>query len=450
MKKLKLILPIAIFSLLLTVNSMAYTAELDPETSLGSYTTMGEFNTDGNYDGWDYAEIGSPSVSGGAFNGTHIGGYPHMAKAQGFTFQVGTIIETRIKYNSGSHGYVRFLPRIDGSENIYPGISGDTLTTQTDGEYHVYRFTLDSGDTIYFGNLTSARFNPDDGGASGNSWHIDYIRLADSTTPPPVVPTNPVPRYVDTQMTLALIHCDSVVTNQWPDDGATNCYVTPDDNSSGRPAAYPILNSSNVFNGVSLIIDNSTIPTFETNSPYSGDYLSFDGNDSIIVTNGWHSGQSMFMDLAFRLQGLPEQTPDNWMALLTTFPVKAYIRNNGDDTYGKLTMLVYDNEGSVAVHYVTVNKLLSSNVWYHLSFSVSNNNVKATVGNDSSGYATTTTTIPSLFEIDGTDVIIGNSWWVPSRSLKGDMDEIRWGIIVPEPTSLFAVILLGLGFLRRK
>ncbi len=448
MKKLNLILITAVSTLFLSINVMAYSSQLDPSTSLDTYTTMGEFNTDGNYDGWDFAEWGNRSVSGGSLNGTHIGGYPHMARGQSFTFQVGTIIETRMKYDATStHGYMRFLPRISGSENIYPGFFGDSLPIQTDGNYHVYRFTLDSSDTIYFGQLSSARFNPDDGGSSGDNWHIDYIRLATSTSPPPV-PTNPVPRYVDTQMTLALIHCDSVVTNQWPNDGATNCYVTPDDNSSGRPAAYPILNSSNIFNGVTIGIDNSTIPTFKTNSPYSGDYLSFDGNDSIIVTNGWNGGETMFMDLAFRLQGLPEQTPDNWMALLTTFPVKAYVVNNGDDTYGKVTMIVYD--GDVAAHYITVNKLLSSNVWYHLSFSVSNNNVEVTVGSDSTGYSSASKTISSLFEIDGTDVIIGNSWWVPSRSLKGDLDEIRWGIIVPEPSILFAGILLGLAFLRRK
>ena len=288
-----------------------------------------------------------------------------------------------------------------------------------------------------------AEFDPPGSPANGN----DFILVlgGDVIPPEPFVPVDP---YTDTVFTRALLHCDSFITNQWPNDSATNCYVTPDDNSSGRPAAYPILNSSNIFNGVTIGIDNSTIPTFKTNSPYSGDYLSFDGNDSIIVTNGWTGGDSMFMDFAFRLQGLPEQTPDNWMALLTTFPVKAYIRNNGDDTYGKLTMLVYD--GDVVVHYLTPNKLLSSNVWYHLSFSISNNNVEATVGSDSTGYSTATDTIPGLFEADGTDVIIGNSWWVPTRSLKGDLDEIRWGTIVPEPSILFAGILLGLAFLRRK
>jgi len=445
MKKLTLMLSTAIFTLLLSVNLMAYSVQVDPGTPLGSYTSIGEFNTPGNYDGWDFAEWGNRSVSGGSLNGTHIGGYPHMARVASFTFEVGTIIEVRMKFDSGSgHGYWRFLPRIDGSENIYPGISAESAPKQTDGNFHIYRMTLDAGDTIFFGNLTSVRFNPDDGGSEGNNWSIDYIRLSDSEpTPPP----GPVPPYTDTQSTRALIHCDSVVTNQWPDDGATNCFVTPDDNSSIRPAVFPILNSSNIFIGTPIAIDNSTIPTFKTNSPYTGEYLSFDGNDSIMVTNSWTGGDSMFMDFAFRLQGLPPLSGDNYMGLLTTYPVKAYIRNV-DDVYGKVLMIIYDD--AVSPHFFYSDKTLSSNVWYHLSFSISNNNVRLTVGSDSTGYDTQTTTIPSLLQPAITDVIIGNSYFGPTRSLKGDLDEIRWGIIVPEPTTLFAGILLGLAFLRRR
>ena len=442
MKKLKFILLTT--ALFLSVNAMSYTAQLDPSIPLESYTSIGEFNTDGNYDTWEFAEWGNRSVSEGHLNGTHIGGYPHMARVTSFTFENGSVIEVRMKFDTGTgHGYMRFLPRINGSENIYPGFSAETLTKQTDGNFHIYRFTLDAGDTNYFGNLTSVRFNPDDGGSEGDNFSIDYIRLSDSA---PSVSTNIIPPYTDTQLTRALIHCDSVVTTLWS-DGTADCLITPDDNSSIRPAVYPILNSTNVFYATPIVVDATTVPTFKTNSPYSGKYLSFDGNDSIIVTNSWTGGDSMFMDFAFRLQGLPNQSPDNWMALLTTYPVKAYIRNNGDDVYGKVTVIVYDAD--VAAHYVTVNKLLNSNVWYHLSLSISNNNVKVTVGSENSGYATQTTSIPSFLEPAITDVIIGNSYFVPSRSLKGDLDEIRWGIIVPEPTFLCLSIFSLLMFYRK-
>ena len=144
MKKIYLILITAVSTLLISINLMAYTSELDPVDPLDTYTSMGEFNTDGNYDGWDFDEIGNPSVNGGAFNGTHIGGYPHMARGQSFEFKVGTIIETRMKYDSGSgHGYMRFLPRISGSENIYPGISGDTLSVHFRcRRFYIFRSTV--------------------------------------------------------------------------------------------------------------------------------------------------------------------------------------------------------------------------------------------------------------------------------------------------------------------
>ncbi len=45
-------------------------------------------------------------------------------------------------------------------------------------------------------------------------------------------------------------------------------------------------------------------------------------------------------------------------------------------------------------------------------------------------------------------VVIGNSFWVPSRTFQGDMDEIRWGNVVSEPTVLLLMTLSGSAFLR--
>jgi len=447
MKKLILMLTTAILTLFLSINVIAYTSQLDPSTPLDTYTSMGEFNTDGDYDGWDFAEWGNRSVSGGSLNGTHIGGYPHMARGQSFEFKVGTIIETRMKYDSGSgHGYMRFLPRISGSENIYPGFFGDSLPIQTDGNFHIYRFTLDAGDTIYFGQLSSARFNPDDGGSSGDNWHIDYIRLSNSSTnQPPIDPPQPTPPYTDNVYNRGLLHCNNAVTNLWPDgDGATNCYITPDDNSSGRQAVSPIMNASNNWG---IAKDDSTMPTFETNSPYGGNFLAFDGNDSIIVNNAWPGGDNMDLDLNFRFNGLPPLAGDNYAGLLWTYPVKAYLRNV-DDTQGKIMMLVYDAAGNPNFFYSS--KLLNQDVWYRLSFSASNNNLKVVVGNDSEGYETDTRSETGLLAPAVTDVIIGSDYFASTRFFQGDLDEIKWGIIIPEPTTLFAGILLGVAFLRRR
>ena len=80
MKKLKLLLIVITLSLLTSLNLMAYSAQVDPDTPLQIFTGIGEFNTDGNLDTWDYAEIGNVYVSNGYFHGTHNGGYPHMAR----------------------------------------------------------------------------------------------------------------------------------------------------------------------------------------------------------------------------------------------------------------------------------------------------------------------------------------------------------------------------------
>ena len=282
-------------------------------------------------------------------------------------------------------------------------------------------------------------FDPPGSAANGN----DYVLVLDTEGVP--IPPEPVviPPYVDNVYTRGLLHCDAVVTNLWP-DGADNCFITPDDNSSGRPAVSPILNASNDW---TIGMDNSTMPTFKTNSPYSGDYLAFDGDDSIIVTNAWLGGDSMTIDLGFRFNGLPPLSGDNYMGVFITYPIKTYIQNI-DNVHGKILMIVYDAD--VNPHFFSSTKVLSPNVWYHLSFSLSNNNVQVVVGNEDDGYTTDTTTVPSLLQPAITDIIIGDSYFVPSRLFKGDMDEIRWGFVIPEPTTVFFIVLICFGLISRK
>ena len=284
-------------------------------------------------------------------------------------------------------------------------------------------------------------------GGYENTWanylngDMDEIRIGTIPgipEPPPIE----FPPYTDNSFNRGLIHCDESVTNQWPNSDP-DCFLTPDDNSSGRLAVSPIMNASNDWG---IARDDSTMPTFKTNSPYGGDYLAFDGNDSIIVTNAWPGGDNMDIDLNFRFNGLPPLSGDNYMGVFITYPVKTYIQNI-DNVRGKILMIVYDMD--VNPHFFWSNKVLSPNVWYRLSFSVSNNNVKVIVGNEDDGYATDTTTVPSLLQPAITDIIIGDSYFVPSRFFKGDMDEIRWGIVVPEPFTFGFIGLLGLLAFRK-
>jgi len=448
MKKLNLMLITAILTLLLSMNLMAYTEELDPETPLENYISIGEFNTDGSFDHWDFAEFDDRSVTGGCLNGYNSSGNPHMARmtSQDIVFEIGTIVETRMRFDVGTgNDKIEMLPRIDGSESLIPGLklAGGTVPTQTDGEFHVYRMTLDANDnTKYFGQLTSTRFDPADRDSIGDNFCIDYIRIANviSTNPP-----YPYPPYVDNEFNHGLLHCNKMVTNLWP-DGSTNCFITPDDNSSGRLAASSIMNASNDWG---IARDDSTMPTLNTNSPYGGDYLAFDGNDSILVTNSWSGGDNMDLDLSFRFNGLPPIDGDNYAGLFWSLPVKAYLRND-DDIHGKILMLVYDAAGSPHFFYST--KIIHSNVWYRLSFSASNNNLRVVIGNENAGYITDTASVTGLLAPSASvpfyNVIIGSDYFGPARLFHGDIDETKWGVIVPEPT-MFFMILICLGLIKR-
>ena len=448
MKKLNLFLTAGAF-ILMPLYLKAFTQELDPTDPLQDYISLGEFNTDGNYDHWDFGNMDNRNVSGGSLNCLNNSSMPHMARVtdQDIVFEPGAVIEARMRFDAGTgNGAIGCYPRIDGSESLMPGINlagNGTVTTQTDGYYHVYRATLDSNDDPkYFGQLTSMRFNPADGGSIGDNFSIDYIRVANAiqTNNPPAI----TPPYTDNENNRGLLHCDEATTNLWP-DGSANCFQTPDDNSSGRLAVSPILNASNDWE---IVIDDSTMPAFKTNSPYGGDYFSFDGNDSIIVTNAWPGGNNLDLDLNFRFEGLPPLSGDNYACLFWTLPVKAYLRNV-DDTNGEILMLVYDAAGSA--HFFYSVKDIHSNMWYRLSFSASNDVLSLKVGNDTEGYKDATSAATGLLAPSITEnVIIGSDYFGPMRLFKGDLDEVRWGVVVPEPFCLSFIIYSLLFIIRKK
>jgi len=450
MKKLNLMLITAILTLLISINLMAYTQQLDPSTPLTDYISLGEFNTDGNFDHWDFNQWDYRNVTGGSLNGRNDSGNPHMARvtSQDIIFEPGSVIEARVKFDADTgNGIMAIYPRIDGSGSLMPGfnLTGGTVLTQTNGNFHVYRVTLDAGDDPkYFGQLTSILFKPADGGSIGDYFSIDYIRVANSilTNAP-----TPYPPYVDNEFNRGLLHCNETVTNLWPDASA-NCFLSPDDNSSGRLAASPIMNASNDWG---IARDDSTMPTLNTNSPYGGDYLAFDGNDSILVTNSWPGGDNLDLNLCFRFTGLPPASGDNYAGLLWTLPVKAYLQNSGNDIHGKVLMLVYDAAG--IPHNFYSNKTINSNVWYYLGFSASNNILKVIVGNEDEGYETRTSSATGLLTPSASvpfyNVIIGSDYFGPARLFQGDMDEVRWGIVIPEPTTVIFMILICLGLFRR-
>jgi len=245
--------------------------------------------------------------------------------------------------------------------------------------------------------------------------------------------------YIDTPNNVALLHCDIAVTNWW---GApnTNSYwlTTPDDNSSGRPACEPILNKTNVGE---FAMDSATTPTFVPGSPYGGDYLSFNGsNSSIYVNNGWLGDTSISLDFSFRWLDLPDVS-DNYAGVLGCVPWRCYFKNAGDGQHGFLQFLMQPGN----VFFPNAAPIyLASNVWYDVHFTWFEQEMTLIVGNPTDGYATNFATTTEDLAGDATQLTIGYGLWVPSRLFHGDLDEIRYGYVIPEPTLFW---ILSFGFL---
>ena len=253
--------------------------------------------------------------------------------------------------------------------------------------------------------------------------------------------------YIDTPNNIALLHCDSAFTNWW---GApnTNSYwlVTPDDTSSGRESLIlPILNNTNA---PAFAMDSATIPTFMPDSPYGGDYLSFNGsNSSIYVNNGWLGDASIFADFSFRWLGLPG-LDDNFASVFACIGWRCYLKNAGNDQHGFLQFLLEDGD----VFFPTTSPTyLTSNVWYDVHLTWYEHNMTLIIGNSSNGYTTNTAYMSEDLNGTATQLLIGYPLWVPTRVFKGDLDEIRYGYIIPEPflftISYFSFLIY---YLRKK
>ncbi len=234
--------------------------------------------------------------------------------------------------------------------------------------------------------------------------------------------------YIDNPSNVALLHCDTTNQEFW--------LITPDDNSSGRPACEPILNMSNA---PGFLKDYNTVPALMPGSPYGGDYLEFNGsNSSIYVNNGWVGDTSISLDFSFRWLGLP-LTNDNFASVFACLPWRCYFRSAGDRQYGFLQFLLEPGD----VFFPSSGPIyLTSNVWYDVHFRWFEHDMILIVGNATDGYATNTATMSQDLDGSATQLLIGYPLWVPTRMFKGDLDEIRYGYVIPEPF-LFTIYSLS-------
>jgi hypothetical protein len=172
--------------LLLAVASTAPAINLtvDPASSaLTNYTSLGEWDTDGNFESWMTAQLPGATVTNGAISGVASASDPQFSRlsiVSGPDLDSGfnDIVDLRLQVTAGFSGNVLLYY---GSTNT-TGISAvrvvtiNTTNLVNDGAFHVYR--IDMGlEGPWRGNLTDLRVELSN--AAGAEVLIDYLRVGD-------------------------------------------------------------------------------------------------------------------------------------------------------------------------------------------------------------------------------------------------------------------------------
>ena len=217
--------------------AMAFTVELDPITPLTGYTSMAEWDTDGDFEDWTYnADLIDVQVSGGDFIAKAGGGDPNMSlnidaltpfdSRMDLATAIGTVFEIRMQFATNTlNGRVDFWATINGSgpgswpPMQFAAAGGAIPDVPTDGQFHVFRLTLEAGDN-YIGNLNALRMDPvADAPPIGETFKVDYFRVANVTNRVVVIKVDgtPLPSYTS----LAEWNTDGDLEN-WMLNGITN------------------------------------------------------------------------------------------------------------------------------------------------------------------------------------------------------------------------------------
>ncbi len=213
--------------------------------------------------------------------------------------------------------------------------------------------------------------------------------------------------------------------------------ASDDDNSSGRPIVYPILNYGHLNTHV-------TAPALMPNSSRDGNYFRFDGvDDSITAVSAWQNeSNSVSGNISLRWLELPALS-DNYSGLLLSQPWRLYLQNNGAGQ-AKILFRVINSAGTGYTDLESAVSL-SSNTWHDIYFEVNYNNslMMSVDGNNVS------TPLVGGMQSVSSDVFAG---WDNSSAhfYKGDLDEIRFGALIPEPCLFWILVLILFpSFIRR-
>ena len=239
--------------------------------------------------------------------------------------------------------------------------------------------------------------------------------------------TNSIGGFADNAINKGLWHCDNSYSPA--------SLISDDDNSSGRTAVNPVLNEEHIYTHV-------TAPMLIPNSPKGGNYFRFDGiDDNMIAQSAWTDESNTFSgNVSMRWLDLPPVS-DNVDGILVSQPWRLYLQNAGSGN-GKLLFRVMN---AAATGYTELESAvtLSSNMWYDINFEVFNNAVTLIVNGDSAS----TPLIGGMLNISS-DVVAGCDA-ASAHYFKGDLDEVRFGAVIPEPMGIWIMTVLGALFNKR-
>jgi len=159
--------------------------EFDPSTPLDNYVSIGEWNTNGDFEHWLYnADITDCAVYGGSITGVVTGADEQIylnLPTSGLSINLisGSVVEIRCKYspdtsNTWGQWYIN-----NGSEWKWrlPFITNNIVQPK-DGQFHIYRATF----TANLGYVSIFRLDQytDIPEILGDTFKVDYIRLANA------------------------------------------------------------------------------------------------------------------------------------------------------------------------------------------------------------------------------------------------------------------------------
>lgn len=187
--------PDSTITLSITVNATPVIT-VDPADPISEFTAIGEFNNDGDLEGWVVGGRGEPhsaSVSGGLatfatnpiqFPAAGGGDDPQFTKAAlGLNTENGahTILEIRVRQNQSPPETIQFFwgdasggPSPTNQTVINPGQIPD------DNDFHVYQIAMEG---VFVGDVQVIRLDP--GNLAGKTFDFDYIRIGSFSLPKP-------------------------------------------------------------------------------------------------------------------------------------------------------------------------------------------------------------------------------------------------------------------------